>query len=272
MTELIRKQAERNVQSRDNFESSAPHRQRVTEEILRGFCPGDRARLCILGAGNCNDVDLPALCEVFAEVHLVDVDGEALAEGVARQAPSHRERITTHAGVDLTGMLNELSPDLPPDGAIRLLHDYHPTDLPGPFDMVVSTCLLSQLIEAVVTTYTENDKQLLDLVTAVRRQHIRLMLELTAPGRYGLLVFDFVSSDTVPKLAEATADQLPMLAALLAAHRNHFHGCNPPAVASVFDKDPVFPGKLAGFQLLKPWLWNHGARQYAVAAIKYKMK
>ena len=40
----------------------------------------ERARLCILGAGNTNDLDLAALLSTHREVHLVDIDSESLVQ------------------------------------------------------------------------------------------------------------------------------------------------------------------------------------------------
>jgi hypothetical protein len=79
----------------------APHRKRVTREVLR-LAP--RQRICVLGAGNCNDLDLVALRTTFGELHLVDVDGEALALGLERQGLSKDAGIRAHPGVDVAGL------------------------------------------------------------------------------------------------------------------------------------------------------------------------
>lgn len=78
------------------------HRSKVTDLILQ-CAPesgSETSSLCVLGAGNCNDLDLPRLASDFDLLHLVDIDSDALRSGVARQAqgPAH---VLMHAGVDI---------------------------------------------------------------------------------------------------------------------------------------------------------------------------
>jgi len=272
MNEHIEKQIQRNRDAAGKWPHAEQHRRIVTDEILRGFKPEDRARLCVLGAGNCNDIDLARLCETFAEVHLVDLDGDAMAAAVNWQDPPHANRVHYHGGVDLTGVFDELGKLKHAVDVLPLLSDFHLSMLDGPFDMVVSLCTLSQLIEAVALNFGEDDEHFLDVVTAVRRQHIRLMTELTAPGGVGLLVFDFSSSDAAPIIVNVTPPELAKLSAQLVAQRNHFHGLSPPAVASVFDQDEKIKPHIAKQQLIKPWRWNNGSRIYLVSAVKYIRK
>ena len=62
------------------------HREAVADLISRTPQPGS-ASLCILGAGNCNDLDLVRFTSRFAQVHLVDLDRQAMDKGVQRQSP-----------------------------------------------------------------------------------------------------------------------------------------------------------------------------------------
>src|SRR5690348_15383718 len=61
-----------NAETRDHWDAFAGHRAKVTGLLTSGGLPG-ASRLCVLGAGNCNDVDLAALLRAHREVHLVDV-------------------------------------------------------------------------------------------------------------------------------------------------------------------------------------------------------
>ena len=72
MNPLIRQQLDLNQSTRTYWESFGFHRGRITE-LLAGPSNG-RGRLCILGAGNCNDLDLTKLLEVFEQVVFVDLD------------------------------------------------------------------------------------------------------------------------------------------------------------------------------------------------------
>src|SRR5260370_41422910 len=88
---------------RDDWHLYAEHRAPVTAAIVKSAA-GEGARLCLLGAGRCNDVDLEQLLLTFAEIHLVDIDKSALAQAVARHDPAVRARLHVHAPVDLSGL------------------------------------------------------------------------------------------------------------------------------------------------------------------------
>lgn len=63
--------------------------------------------LCLLGAGNSNDVDLRRLLRKFSTIELVDIDQFALSRGVGRQfslEDSVVQRVKLHANVDLLGI------------------------------------------------------------------------------------------------------------------------------------------------------------------------
>ena len=102
-----------NRRSKDDWELYRRHRERLTrtidgvgQAVGPGAPPG--GRLCLLGAGNCNDVQLDALAQRFGTIHLVDIDGAALDRARARQQPEVRARLVLHPGVDLTGLLGQL--------------------------------------------------------------------------------------------------------------------------------------------------------------------
>src|SRR5215471_14108908 len=128
----------------------ADHRAHFTDAILAASSrPG--GRLCLLGAGHCNDVDLERLAATFTEIHLVDIDAKAVARASERQTPAVRARLRRHAPVDLSGMSKRLRKwkSSPPQRAelaassvatLRALV----TSLDGPFDVVASSCVLTQ--------------------------------------------------------------------------------------------------------------------------------
>src|SRR5688572_33041802 len=78
------RQARFNRSTWAHWQHFAPHRARVQELILTGreLTPG--GKLCALGAGNCNDLELNRLLDAFDEVHLVDIDPAALAKAAER--------------------------------------------------------------------------------------------------------------------------------------------------------------------------------------------
>src|SRR5204863_8063997 len=102
--DLIEVHRRYNRNSADLWEPFANHRQRVT--ALARAAGG--TTLAVLGAGNCNDLDLPALAGAFQQIHLADLDADALGRARARQPPEIAERLVLHAPVDLSGALLQL--------------------------------------------------------------------------------------------------------------------------------------------------------------------
>lgn len=275
MNPLIQRQQEHNAQSRGGWECFAEHRRRVMQLLLPA-APLEGARLCVLGAGNCNDLDLAGLAQAFAEVHLVDLDAAALAAGVAQQQPAAAERISLHGGCDLSGILDRLSAhqNQPADAAgIQSMIDAAlaaPAPLAGQFETAASVCLLSQLIHSVVLALGAEHPRFVELMAAVRLRHLRLLTEMLAPGGRAVLVTDLVSSDTCPELATIDERNLPALTRQLVESRNFFHGTNPAVMAQIPRADPQLRQRPESLQITNPWRWNLGPRVYAVYALQWQ--
>ena len=272
MNRLIQSQVENNTGSSDAWSAFATHRQRMSELIAGQAAAGDASRLCILGAGNCNDIDLPHLLGSYREIHLVDLDAAALEAGVARQGLAGNGALRLYGGVDLTGQIEAMEAWSSQDEQAAIDVEEvvsrpvaHVAGLlPGPFDVVVSACVLSQLIEAVVASIGAEHPRFLECLQAVRLGHLRLLSALTAPGGTAVLVTDIVSSDTLPELATVSDAQLPPLLVEAVHAQNFFHGVNPAIVAMLFRSDPVLSDELSPPALLTPWRWDLGPRIYAV--------
>jgi len=283
MNRIQHEQQRRNQQTRACWELYAEHRRRVTD-LLVGYDPeaaptiGNEAptsRLCVLGAGNCNDLDLPQLLTRFGEIHLVDLDAEALSAGVGAQRLDADPRVALHPGVDVIGLSGRLSfwsCDRPPplaeiDAMLAAVAGDGPGPLEGSFDAVASVCLLSQLLEPIKLALGETHCQYLPLVQAVRTRHLRQVVNLCRPGGHLVLVTDFVSSDTCPELATVADGQLPALAEQLVSSQNFFTGLNPFLLKHMFASDPWLTRRVRDARLSRPWRWHFPARFYAVCAI-----
>ena len=72
--EQIEEQKQNNRSALAHRSWFAPHQKRLTDLICSRAAPGQTVRLCVLGAGNCFDLELSRLTQSFAEVHLVDID------------------------------------------------------------------------------------------------------------------------------------------------------------------------------------------------------
>ena len=107
---IVEELRRRNAHTREAWEPSAGHRAMVTHLLREAahYRPSPR-RLCVLGDGNCNDLALGMLLDVYDELHLVDLDADSLAAGIARQAPTAIKRIRSHGRMDVTGCLTQLA-------------------------------------------------------------------------------------------------------------------------------------------------------------------
>ena len=104
--DLLASQSAMNRSTRGQWQMYGAHRRQI-ERLIVPTQPGGRA--CVLGAGNCNDLDLKWMTQVYREVHLVDLDSDALARGVQRQQCENSPRLQLHAPVDLTGVAEIVS-------------------------------------------------------------------------------------------------------------------------------------------------------------------
>jgi len=275
---IVGEQKRRNDESRGMWDRFGPHRDRVTRLLVDSATPG--ARLCVLGAGNCNDVDLGRLLQAFREVHLVDLDADALTAGVARQGHENSARVSLHGDVDVTLLADRLAswtPEHPPesdelDACLERAATPPPLDLPGPFDTVCSACLLTQLLDSVAMMLGERHPRYLEAVLAVRARHLRLLVELLRPGGTGVLVMEIVSSATYAELPDVPESRLMETATRLINERNFFTGMNPLAIHASFRSDPQLIPWVEAAEITQPWLWDLGPRVYLVCAIVVRRK
>jgi hypothetical protein len=279
MNPITARQARYNLMTRDSWDRFAPPRPVVTRLLVEAAPPG-RPRLCVLGAGNGNDLDLRQLTGVYGEIHLVDLDAAALRAGVTRQLPPATPTVFLHGDIDLSGVVELLGPwtvQAPPTHAefqecLTRAARAQLAGLPVPFEVVCSACVLTQLIDAVHVSLDPQHPRFFELVFAVRDRHLRLLLELLAPGGWGVLVTDFVSSVTCPSLGQIPEAQLPRAVARLINERNFFTGANPAALASLFQGHPDLAPRVARVEVTAPWRWQLDERVYAVCAVRIQKK
>jgi hypothetical protein len=268
---VLTEQQRRNLESRESWNRYAPHRDRVMQLLSCEGLPRE-PRACLLGAGNCNDVDLSVLVGEFAEVHLVDLDSQALEFAVSSQGIATGPPIFCHGGIDVSGMADELASlrDLGPAGGSRAVERALGARLPlgdQRFELVASLCLLTQMVDSIRLTLTEQHPSFLDVVAAVRLRHLRIMAETLRGGGRLTFVSDIVSSLTFPKLPEVPPAELSRVVTQLVRERNFFTGLNPLVLHQLFHTDEVLSQVLQDVELVPPWLWNFGPRVYAVYAI-----
>jgi hypothetical protein len=253
-----------NRAARDDWELFTSHRARLTAAIT-DLGPAEGGVLCLLGAGNCNDVDLGALARRFSEIHLVDIDRAGLDRARQRQTPEVRRRLIPHGGVDLSGVLDRVDrwKNRPPDeralaeaaveGARAAVQD-----LPaGKVDLAVSCCLMSQLGWCIEVALGESHPALVDVKIAVIAAHLQTLAALCRPGGAALLASDVISSDHYPfEEVPPEADLRKLAEELIPQRELVYLSASPVLMARTLRHDPVLRGAFDPPTLLTPWLWS----------------
>jgi hypothetical protein len=262
-----------NQSSRHLWDRFALHRARVSSLLIEA-APENRGTLCVLGAGNCNDLELVDLVKRYRRVHLVDIDDSALRGGVERQlGRDAHDSVVLHGGVDLGGLAMKLSSCKPKTGARNLIDELRtPTSaiVDDGVDVMASACVLSQLIGAVARTLGERHPLFSAAVLAVRQSHLRQMHAQLGHGGRAVLITDFVSSDTCKELPGASSENLPALMLGLVRDKNFFYGLNPIALHSALLDDAALNAQIEQVELTGRWRWHHARRTYAVIALKFQ--
>lgn len=257
-------QSQRNTDGRGSWSRYTDHRERISA-LLRpaeGTPPGT---LLVLGAGNCNDLDLGLLSDFFAAIHLLDLDPLSVEWGIRQQGQYDNGKLRALGGVDVNG-LADMEPTAPAEEFLQRLRE-HVWPVERDYAVTASVGVLSQLIDHVLRCLPPDQPGGLEVLAAVRAQHMKLMAAHTRPGGRVVLVTEFVSSLTVPELLDrarepAWGELIPQLL----AQRNFFTGLNPgvlqqlllrPPLAQYFDK----------VELSGPWRWDFGPRTYACVAL-----
>jgi hypothetical protein len=244
-----------NREVRDLWARYEGHRQRLTAEILALGPSG--GRLCLLGAGNGNDLDLESLAARFDEIHLVDLDPSALARARGRQSAAVRARLHDHAPVDLSGLYQQLERKTLPgaDALVAAGTAAVLRQLPADFDVVASCCVLSQMAWAL-ETLARADAPTELLQQLLLRVHLRTLLGLISRTGVALLAADMVSSRDYALDELAPGADLRALAQQLAADRVAHAVCNPELVRLVIRRDEALVAASAPPVLGEPWLWT----------------
>ena len=252
------------------------HRERLTRLLLaaqRG------AGLCVLGAGNGTDLDLPALMGAFGEVHLVDIDAEAVGRARARLPAQLRDRVVAHAPVDLAGCLDRLDEwgdGLPGPEALdaftRSVPEAIARRLGRHFDVVLSSCLLSQLCHPFQNALALPGPEWHRLFSAITRLHLGTLVSLTRPGGTGVIACD-VLSHAGPALADLCLRLArPALEAALIERigsRALAPDPDPQALVAALGSDPL-AASVACTWVTDPWLWDLGTTVQLVYGVLFR--
>jgi len=264
--DLVKVHLRNNRNSAGNWEDFAPHRGRMTAMLLDA-APATPGTLAILGAGNCNDVDLPALAARYREIHLVDVDTEAVTAARDRQPPAVAGAVVLHAPVDLSGALPRIpgfraKPPTTPtqvEALAKSCVDNVRAALPDIYDTVVSACILSQIMHgarlAIGATPVLNN-----IADGLAAGHVRALAQLTRPGGTAILATDAVSSESYP-LEELWGDRPPLDLLAELEHTDNVFSCTGPIyLRRLLARDPAVAPLVGPPRIIETWLWRLGAK------------
>jgi hypothetical protein len=247
------------------------HRRRLTS-LVQALQRGEG--LCVLGAGNGDDLDLAALARDFRRVALVDIDGEALERAVGALPRQAAERVTTHV-VDLTGALEHIDAwgeRLPDDERWRALAQATSADIAdrlGQFDVVLSACVLSQLCHPFQHALALAMPDWRRLFLGITRLHLATVARLTRAGGTGVIACDVLShaGAALPTiLAQIPRDRLEDVLEHALATGALKPDPDPRAVAALLTSD----GHAERAQITQPWLWDLSATVQLVYAIFFQ--
>jgi hypothetical protein len=239
------------------------HRAYVMRALSAAAPPGAGGRVALVGAGNCNDVDLPALARLFREIHLVDVDAAALARATARQPPEVRERLVPHAPVDVGGVLGRLGAwktrgpgpsEL--EEAVNAGTAAALADVGARCDVAASLCAATQMSRHVSLALGDGHAGVRDVRRAMTTVHLRVLSGLLEPGGTGVFLTDLVSTDTYPLDTVGPDEDLAQLAEELGRQGNFFFGSDPVLFNQIVRKDPVLQAEMGPRAPIQPWLWQ----------------
>jgi hypothetical protein len=238
------------------------------ERIMRLVSAVQRADgLCVLGAGNGHDLDLPFLTRIFGAVHLVDIDGDALARAVTDLPAAVRARVTIHAGVDLSGCLDHLDAwgeHLPDEEELTAIASASATAIAGrlgrTFDVVLSACVLSQLCHPFQNTLALPRRGWQRLFAAVTRVHLATVALLTRPGGTGVLACDVLcQAGTAIDELRAQVGRARLGDALIAALASGAIAPHPDPRALARELESAdFAALISRVFVTEPWLWDLG--------------
>lgn len=269
----VARQKQSNSNAAQHHAAYANHRLHLTDllmarpEAARASAEGPR--LCVLGAGNCGDLDLERLATRYRSIHLVDIDAEALERATRRQSASTRAALVSIAPLDLSGLLEPLecwknmritSDEMlaHPVRAARSITD----SIGGPFEVVVSACVLSQMHLSVRNGLTDSHPLFQAAGYTLNLTHLHTLARLATPASgVALLVSDVATEQMAPlDRAGALGDLRGMLEHQLSVG-SVFDAVRPDALVAIACDDPGLVRDFGLSNIVDAWVWKNGPRR-----------
>ncbi len=215
------------------------------------------------------------MAERYREIHLVDIDDGAVRAAFERQSPDVRAKLSVHAPVDVSGFSGRLdrwaAGSVTPEEILR-----HPTtvceklarELPAPFDVVVSSCILTQIQLTLLHVLSDAHGLFEPLREMSGLAHLRAIATLTAQGGRAILATDVASSvDGSLDAGAARRDARDVLRETIDAGRA-IDVADPRHLAWLARVDPMLARTVRVSEPVDAWWWQNGPeRTFLVYAI-----
>lgn len=248
------------------------HRENIAKLILASLphpsLDSNQPTLCVLGAGSCLDLAFEELGHRFSKITLVDLDGDLIRGTAAALKLDHSSKISIVGDFDVTG-INGLLTKYGQEPNADLLAKIKTAGSNfgvaasgklGKFDVVVSTCLLSQLNNQLVECI-EDDSVLAEMLVLMRRWHLSVMLGLTKPSGRSIIITDLISSLELPELdqqefwlSEKSWSEI--------AKGKHFPGMNLVGIEQELNRLEKTK-TVRNSQTSRPWIWTTRDKRFA---------
>lgn len=269
-------QANRNRRASDVRELFSGHREWIMSLIPPLTSGG---RLCVLGAGRCDDLDLPRLADHFDSIHLVDLDGEAIEQARDRQPSRVKDAIVLHGGLDVSGLLGKLDEwgDTFPDDqglqdAVSRAAVTVAAALAGPFEVTLSTCMLSQLAVPFRNAWAAPESTWAKLNAAITAVHVGVLARATAARGHCSLVVDVLAEDEAPFLAAFRGQSGEVLEAAVRAEAQDGAVVLQPEPQELLVEIEALgvAARSPHPRIIGPWIWDTGAALHLVYALSFR--
>jgi len=267
-----------NRSSLAHFDTFALHRSRLNRLLCERAPHSGLGSVCLLGAGNCHDVELPELLRTFGSVHLVDLDERAVAGARARVLESERDRVIVHAPIDLSGMLARLGDwqacHLQPEEMIgwsRATAEGIAEGVGQSFDVVASMCVLSQMQLGLVQALGDRHPLFQAARYTLDITHFRTLWRLLTPSGRGILATDVAyDPDRTHRELSDDGDLRPLLRDPT-GRTKLIDTTHPELLRQMFLEDPVLRGQAVLSEPIDAWLWHNGpVRTFLVYALELR--
>lgn len=257
----------------ENWQRYAEHRHHLMQLVETA---GTGGRLAVFGAGNASDLELGWLVERFDEVHLVDLDEQALLRARERHSLRRPERLVLHPNVDLSGLLEHLddwgeafpAPDELGRAAVAAAGAL--TRELGAFDVTLSTCVLSQLALPFRRTWVAPRAAWSHLGSAIMSVHLGTLVGTTR--RAGILACDVQTSERAPELdryRECSGAELGKFVTEQVASGDLALHPDPRALLAWFGAPGLAP-LVPEVRVVDPWLWDLGEVRQLVYGLTFR--